>query len=327
MLERYTNNPIITADPNNKLYSKKVYNCTAIKYQAKYFMFLRGVGDDWISRIFLATSLDGLSFTINQEPVIAPEHDWEQRGCEDPRITFLNERFWLTYTAYDGTTARAAMASSNNLYDWEKHNLLFPELQYPQRENLPTDWSKAAAIFPEKINNHYFLLFGDNHIWSATSSNILDWQSNPTPVISARKGFFDAAYVEMGPAPIKTDKGWLILYHGVDQFSDKRTYRLGAALLSLDNPFDIIWRCTKPILEPSEPYEISGLSDLIPGGYATLRSLSDNDITDMSEKNILPKSVFCCGVIEANNSLRLYYAAADTRICTATVDLQTVFQS
>ena len=90
---------------------------------------------------------------------------------------------------------------------------------------------------------------------------------------------------------------------------------------------NVIWRCTKPILEPSKPYETIGLSDLIPGGYSTLRTLSDKDITDMNQKNILPKSVFCCGVVEEDNLLRLYYAVADTRICTASIDLQTIFQS
>jgi len=327
MLKRFADNPIIIPDPKNILYSKKVYNCTVIKHDSVYYMFFRGVGDDWISRIFLATSRDGLSFKINPEPVIVPEHSWEEQGCEDPRITYLNDKYWLTYTAFDGTTARAAIASSSNLYDWEKHNLIFPELIHPQRENLPSDWSKSAAIFPEKIKNQYLLLFGDNHIWSATSDNLIDWQSKSIPVISARKDYFDAAYVEMGPAPIKTDDGWLVLYHGIDQYSENRTYSLGAALLSFDNPLQVIWRCTRPILIPSEAYEVNGLSDLIPGGFATLRSLSDNDFNELSKKTLLPKSVFCCGAIKEENILRIYYAAADTRICTATIDLQTVFQS
>ncbi|MGD0284248.1 MAG: hypothetical protein ABSB12_01445 [Candidatus Saccharimonadales bacterium] len=327
MLERYAHNPIISPDPDNRLYCKKVYNCTIAKHEGEYFMFVRGVGDDWISRIFLAKSRDGLSFKINPKPVIAPEHDWERCGCEDPRITYLSGKYWLTYTAYDGTTARSAMASSRNLYDWEKHNLMFPKLEHPQRENLPTDWSKSAAIFPEKINGQYFLLFGDDHIWSATTNDILDWHFNPMPVISAREGFFDAAFVEMGPSPIKTEKGWLVLYHGIDQFSDNRTYCLGAALLSIDNPLKVIWRCSKPLLEPRESYETSGLSDLVQGGYSTLRKLSDSDIAQMSQKNTLPKSVFCCGVIAEDGLLKIYYAAADTRICMATIDLESVFQS
>jgi predicted GH43/DUF377 family glycosyl hydrolase len=192
---------------------------------------------------------------------------------------------------------------------------------------LPKDWSKAAAIFSEEVNNQYFLLFGDNHIWSASSDNILNWQSNSTPVISAREGYFDAAYVEMGPTPIKTVNGWLILYHGIDELSDKRTYCLGAALLSFDNPLEVIWRCRQPILEPNAEYEIIGLSDLVSGGYKTLQTMSENDIADMAAKHELPKSVFCCGAIEEGENIRLYYGAADTRICTATIDLPTIFQS
>jgi predicted GH43/DUF377 family glycosyl hydrolase len=327
MLKRYTNNPIISGDPESKWYPKKAYNGTVVKHDGIYYMLFRGVGEDWISRILLASSEDGINFKINPDPVIFPENPWEEKGCEDPRMVYVNDKYWTTYTAFDGTTGRAAIASSYDLHNWKKHSLMFPQIIHPQRENLPGDWSKAAAIVPEAVNGKYYLLFGDNHIWPAISDNLVHWQPISIPVLSPRKDFFDAAYLEMGAPPIRTEKGWLVLYHGIDNFSDKRIYRLGAALLNINDPMEVIWRCSKPILEPEEKYETIGYADLVPGGYQTLRSMSEADIYKMAENNLLPKSVFCCGAILENGLVRLYYGAGDTRICTATIDLETILSS
>jgi predicted GH43/DUF377 family glycosyl hydrolase len=327
MLERYPNNPIITPDPTSKLYSKKVYNGTAVKHAGIYYIFFRGVGDDWISRIFLATSSNGLDFEINPSPLISPETEWESKGCEDPRVTQIGDKFWMSYTAFDGITARSAIATSSNLYDWQKHGLIFPYLKHPQREDLPKEWHKSAALFPETFNSKYLLFFGDNHIWSASSDDLINWASKKQPIISPREGFFDAAYVEMGPPPIKTEKGWLVLYHGIDTFNESRAYRLGAVLLDSDNPLAITWRSKTPILEPTETYERVGLIDLVPGGYSSLRNMTDIDITNLANKNQLPTAVFCCGAIKEGNIIRIYYGAGDTRICAASVDLDTIFAS
>ena len=327
MLERYAHNPIVSPIPTNSLLSKKVYNSTALKHDDVYYLFFRGVGDDWISRIFLATSKDGLNFDIIKEPVISPDSDWDAKGCEDPRITHVGNKFWISYTAYDGTTARSAVASSDNLYDWTKHGFIFPEMSHPQREDLPNEWHKSAAMFPEKFNDKYLLLYGDNHIWSAGSTNLINWSPNHQPIISAREGFFDAAYVEMGPAPIKTNKGWLVIYHGIDKFDSNRSYRLGAALLDLNNPLAVIWRCKTAILEPTEIYERIGLIDLVPGGYSSLKHMTNFDIKQLADENRLPTAVFCCGAIKEGNLIRLYYGAGDTRICTASVDLDTIIAS
>jgi predicted GH43/DUF377 family glycosyl hydrolase len=327
MLKRYENNPILVPDPKHRYYSKKVYNSAVIFNDGIYHLFFRGVGDDWISRILQATSHDGVNFKILERPVIYPEHSWEEKGCEDPRITYINNRYWLSYTAFDGITARSALASSTNLVNWQKHSLIFPHLTHPRREQLPSEWHKSAAIFPEKCGGKYLLFFGDNHIWSARSDDLINWQTNPTPVLNPRKGFFDSAYIEMGPTPIKTDKGWLILYHGVDKFTQDRTYRLGAALVSIDNPKKVIWRCSKPILEPREDYESTGLVDILPGGFEALSKISNDYIEELAKKHQLPRTVFCCGAMKVNEAIKIYYGACDTRICLATIDLTTIFAS
>jgi predicted GH43/DUF377 family glycosyl hydrolase len=327
MLKRFKGNPIIEPGPDKKWFTKKAYNAAVISREGKYYLLFRGVADDWISRIMLAESSDGINFVIEPDPVIIPENEWEKMGCEDPRVIYLNGRYWVTYTAFDGKTARAAIASSTDMRHWEKHNLLFPNLAHPQRENLPGDWSKAAAIIPQLIDEHYLLLFGDNHIWSATSTNLINWTSSSVPIIGARPNYFDSAYVEMGPPPIRTDRGWLAFYNGINDFTEKRIYCIGAALLDLNNPLKVIWRCSKPIISPQELYEKVGFVDMVPGGYSSLKNMSVDDIDRLYDKNDLAEAVFCCGSVLEDANIRLYYGAADTRICTATVDLETIFNS
>jgi predicted GH43/DUF377 family glycosyl hydrolase len=239
-------------------------------------------------------------------------------------MVFIDGKYWTTYTAFDGETARAAIASSHDLHEWQKHNLMFPQLAHPQRENLPENWSKAAGIIPEIINGHYHALFGDNRIWSAISTNLIHWKPISNPVISARSDHFDSAYVEMGPAPIRIDRGWLVFYHGIDNFGPQRIYRLGAAVVSPEDPEEVVWRCSKPILEPQKKYETIGYTDLVPGGYQALRTMTETDIDKLADEHLLPEAVFCCGAVLEDDTVRLYYGAGDTRICTATIDLQSI---
>jgi len=326
MLLRSSDNPILVAQPEISWSSKKVYNCAVYLEDGVYRMLFRAVGDDWISRLGLAESGDGVHFNINPNPSMTPLEPWETNGCEDPRMVKIDGKYYVTYTAFDGITARAAMTSSTDFYNWSQRRQLFPNWSQPQRENLPTNWSKAAALFPTKFNDKYYMLLGDNHIWAALSSNLIDWEVE-NPMLSSREGYFDAAYVEMGPPPILTSRGWLVLYHGIDRFDNQRTYSLGAALFDTDNPFKLIWRCSSPILEPSEPYEVIGMIDIVDGGYATLKTLQMGDLAQLAAEHRLPKAIFCCGAILENDIVRLYYSGGDTVICTATVDLATIFNS
>jgi len=326
MLIRDSRNPVLVALPDLALCNKKVYNGAIYKDGDVYRMLFRAVGDDWISRLGLAESTDGISFRINPWPVLSPSSDQDSRGCEDPRMVKFDDKYYVTYTAFDGVTARAALTSSHDLYNWDERVLLFPDWHNVQRENLPGNWSKAAAIFPQKINDKYYLFFGDNHIWAASSSNLKDWQPSDNPILSAREGFFDSAYIEMGPPPILTPRGWLILYHGVNTFDSRRVYSLGAALAALDDPLKIIWRRSTPILEPTEPYEIMGMIDIVDGGYSTLKNVDMSYIENLAHENRLPKAIFCCGALLEGDTVRLYYGAADTVISTATIDLATIFE-
>lgn len=329
MLKRYEHNPILQARSDLPWCSIKVYNC-AISYNGnEYQMLFRGVGNDWISRIGYAESTNGIDFHLLPSPVLSPSYPWESHGCEDPRIVSIDNTYWITYTAFDGQTTRAALTSSLDLIHFGERKLLFPQWNQSAREGFPLDWSKAAAIFPQKINNQYYMFFGDSHIWLATSSNLTDWTPATEPVLSSRPGQFDGVYVEMGPPPILTDHGWLIIYHGIDQLGAQMTYRLGAALLERNNPAKVIWRSQKPILEPLEKHERVGFIDVIEGGFETLKKLTIEDLHQLSEQEKLPRAVFCCGAVSKENgqSIQIYYGAGDTVICVATIDLESIYRS
>lgn len=326
MLIRDSRNPVLVALPNSTWCNKKVYNCAIYKEGDTYRMLFRAVGDDWISRLGLAESADGISFTINPSPVFSPANKWDTKGCEDPRIVKLDGTYYVTYTAFDGVTARAALTSSRDLLNWNERIVLFRDWENIQRENLPANWSKSAAIFPKKINDKFYIFFGDNHIWAAVSDNLKDWHPLKSPILSAREGHFDSAYIEMGPPPILTSRGWLVLYHGVNTFDSQRIYSLGAALTDINDPLKVIWRRSTPILEPTEPYEVMGLIDIVDGGFNTLKNVDMSYIENLASENRLPKAIFCCGALLEGDTVRLYYGAADTVISTATINLATIFE-
>jgi predicted GH43/DUF377 family glycosyl hydrolase len=277
MLIRNSHNPILTARADLDWCTKKVYNCAVYKDGNTYRMLLRAVGNDWISRLGLAESTDGVHFVLQNSPVLSPENEWEVKGCEDPRMVRIDGTYYIGYTAFDGALARAAIVTSADIKQWSERRLLFPNLSREQRENLPAQWSKAAALFPEKIGDSYYLFFGDNHILPAKSPDLKDWTYIEQPVLTARADHFDSAYVE--------------------------------------------------ILTPTESYETIGMIDIIDGGYETLKSIRLEDIHQMAAENRLPKAIFCCGAVLEGEIVRLYYSGGDTVICTATVDLKTIFSS
>lgn len=326
MLLRSDVNPILSPDSGVAWRARKVYNPAVIKQGPLYKMFFRAVGEDWVSRIGSATSADGVKFQVADFPALQPKRPWEKMGCEDPRLTQIDKKYLLTYTAFDGVTARAAATTSRGLKRWGRRTLLLPGWQDNPRSDVTADWSKGAAIFPQIFGSKYYLLFGDSQIWAAASADLKRWQALPEPLLSRRPGYFDEGYVETGPPPILTERGWLVLYHGIDKTDATRTYYLGAALFDVNDPLKLIWRSSQPVMEPSEPYERAGLLDVIDGGFETLRGLSMIDMEALAHQHRLPRAVFCCGAILEGDEIRLYYGAGDTVICTASIDLDSLFK-
>ena len=342
MFIRSKNNPIIKPNEKNSWRSGKTYNPGVVFEDGIYHLFYRAVGQAWVSEIGYGKSEDGENFACGLKPALKPEEDFEKDGIEDPRITKIKNTYYLTYNAYDGDTARLCLATSSDLKNWSRRGPMFPAWEAGTAKSFTVSWDsaqqnsehknkwvKSGAIFPQIIKRKYWMLFGDRNIWLANSKDGLKWKPNYEPLIEPRKGnYFDSVHVETGPPPIKTNKGWLALYHGIDK---NRAYRLGYLLLDLNNPAKIIYRAEKSIFEPKETYELNGIADIFPGGLAAMEKLSkeelDKYIKKAKNEDVLPGVIFCCGAVLVDGKLKIYYGGADTVVCTAKAKLDDILNS
>jgi beta-1,2-mannosidase len=229
------------------------------------------------SRLGLAISHDGLHFERMKVPVFYPKEDsmkiyeWEG-GVEDPRVVEREDGiYFMTYTAYDGTTARLCLANSSDLIHWKKLGTVLTG-------GHVNTWSKSGAIISkqvderivaQKINGKYWMYFGDTDLYLATSDDLIRWQpveenGKLKPVLQPRKGYFDSRLVESGPYALQTDNGIVLLYNGMNHDTEgdtaiaKGAYCAGQALFDANDPTKLIDRLEKNFLRPDKPYEISG---------------------------------------------------------------------
>jgi len=318
---RSENNPILRPNKAHPWESQKVYNCGTVYKNNQYHLFYRAVGFDpnWHSSIGYAVSDDGINFKRFGKPLLSSESEFEKKGLEDPRATKIGNIYYMSYTAYDGNSARLFLVTSKDLKIWKRHGKMISNWDFEkaggfiinwdpaqQTEIAKKEWCKAGGIFPELIDNKYWMIFGDRNLWLASSDDGVRWVPIWKPFVKPRKDCFDSAHVEMGPPPVRTDRGWLILYHGVDW---EVVYRLGFLLLDLKDPTRILYRSEKSIFSPKELYELKSEIDLLPG-------------TTKIDKN--PKVIFCCGAASVGNDLRIYYGAGDSFICTAVAKLDKI---
>ncbi|MCK5114737.1 MAG: glycoside hydrolase family 130 protein [Phycisphaerae bacterium] len=234
-----------------------------------------------MSHLRIARSTDGKNFKFDSAPAIFPSTKYEAYGCEDARITLIDGRYYITYTAVSGCGVTVAMVSTDDFVNFERHGLIFPPYQ------------KDVVLFPEKVRSMYVARhrpykseFNPACIWTAYSPDLQCWGHHemtlaPTP------GTWEAQRVGAGAAPIKTDAGWLEIYHAAD---DNSKYHLGVMLSDLEHPEKIISRATNPILAPEADYELKG---------------------------VFGNCVFSNGlVVDDDAAVTVYYGAAD-RICAA----------
>ncbi len=241
-----------------------------------------------ISHLRIARSQDGRRFTIDPAPAIRPETLNEEFGVEDPRITRIGEEFYINYTAVSRRGITTALAITEDFRDFRRLGIIFaPE-------------NRDVTIFPERIEGRYICyhrpsagIVGNSAIWLARSDDLLQWGDHAWVCGPRGADGWDSLKIGGGAVPIRTDHGWLAIYHGVD--GDQR-YCLGAFLADLNHPERIIARSSRPILEPREPYERTGFFGQV---------------------------VFTCGVIaDPGGRVIIYYGAADECIAAAetTVD-------
>jgi beta-1,2-mannobiose phosphorylase / 1,2-beta-oligomannan phosphorylase len=280
--------------------SRNIYNMATIREDGVTYMLYRGEDKSeepgkCTGRIGLATSKDGVHFERPAKPMIVPEHDFEKRGVEDPRLVKVKDTYYLTYTSWDGDKARLCLATSKDMNNWEKLGPLFPD--FPPTNN----WTKSGAILPEKIKDglfkdKYVMYFGDTNIWMAFSDDLIHWQPLATPVIKTRGDHFDSNLVEPGPPPFYTKDGIMLIYNGNGgDGGEHKDYNTGAVLFDKNDPTKIIARTEKPILSPTEEWEKHGYIDNV---------------------------VFAEGMTVQDGKVNLYYGGADHFIGLAVIDLK-----
>lgn len=292
-LHRWEGNPILTIE-DIPFRCNTVFNGSPIKIDDRYFILLRVEGQQGYSYFALARSSDGYHFDVDPEPVLLPAREgpfakFETRGLEDPRITTLEGVHYVLYTAASEFGTRIAIARTEDF------------MQYERLALISEPGNKDGVLFPEKIRGKYARLdrpIGSHNfgcIWLSYSDDLIHWGRHQC-VIEPRPGFWDADRIGASVPPIKTERGWLEIYHGFKMTSSGPIYRIGTVLLDLENPANVIARCKEAILSPREKYERVG------------------DVNNI---------VFACGaILETDNELKIYYGGADTCLCVATTHLE-----
>lgn len=303
-LVRIPENPILEPNPTNDWEHDGAFNGCVALVNGTYHMVYRAFSSPkdqsgvhmQVSTVGYATSTDGIHFSEHRK-IIEPTEEWEKYGCEDPRITYMDGKFYIFYTAlstypFSAYGIKLAVATTTDFEHFEKHP-------------VTTFNSKAMALFPEKINGKMAALLTihtdlppakisyvefdrEQDIWSPVFWT--DWYNNANEhVLHLLRDMRDQ--VELGAPPIKTDAGWIIIYSYIYNYlSDDKKFGIEAFLVDKDNPRKILGRTKEPLLMPEDKYEKEG---------------------------IIPNIVFPSGAVVIGEKLFVYYGAADTRVAVA----------
>lgn len=292
VIRRYEKNPILTK--HDVPYPvETVHNAGVVKHKGTYVMLFRSHLRNGRSIIGLAESADGVHFAVRPEPFITPAREepfaaYEAYGVEDPRICAMEGRYLITYSAYSRHGVRVALAETTDFERLERISLI-----------TQADY-RNVVIFPEKVNGRYARLDRPHSeispwsIWISYSPDLVHW-GDAKVVIKPMTYHWDEMKVGPGATPIKTEKGWLNIFHGVFQTMDGAVYRLGAALHDLRDPSRVLGVADDWVLQPEDPWEISGYVHNV---------------------------VFCCGAVaEDDGTVKIYWGGADSVVCVGTASI------
>ncbi len=311
-LKRFYNNPIITPDRNSEWQSQGTFNPAALYDDGKVHLLFRAVGMNGMSCFGYASTKDGFNIDeVSSEPAYLPRKEFEGistapsrrsdifrsgggwGGCEDPKLTAIDNRVYLTYVAFNGYAPPRVALSSIGRNDFLQQKWNWTE---PQLISAPGVVNKSGCIMPEKIKGKYVT-------FHRVFPNILiDYRDElcfnngkwleATHQIPIRPHMWDSRKLSVGATPIKTSDGWLVIYHAVDD-RDSTRYKIGAMILDLEDPSKVLYRTSNPILEPDEHYE----NDWKPG------------------------IAYPCGAVVLKDELFVYYGGGDKFVCCATAQL------
>jgi predicted GH43/DUF377 family glycosyl hydrolase len=264
-----------------------VHNAAVVKHHGEYVMLFRSHLRTGRSIIGLARSTDGFHFTAEPQPFLVPDRQGpfaahEEFGVEDPRVTRIGDEYVITYSAYSRNGVRVALAKTKDFIRLEKVCMI-TEADY-----------RNVVIFPETFNGLYARLDRPHSgiapwsIWISYSPDLRFWGKSEL-VMKPEPYHWDEMKIGPGAPPIRTDEGWLSIYHGVFQTMAGSVYRLGVALHDLKDPAKILGVGDSWILQPEDPWELTGYVHNV---------------------------VFTCGAVpEADGIVRIYWGGADTVMC------------
>jgi predicted GH43/DUF377 family glycosyl hydrolase len=325
---------IVLSKTNKKFENEGVLNPAVIKVNNTIHLFYRAVSEGNHSSIGYCKMSSPLVIDFRKDsPLLFPEHEYELKGMEDPRIVEIEGVYYMSYTAFDGVNALGALATSTDLINWEKKGIIVPQITYEEfkhysksnfklsekyirfnlyrktfesKEDNLFIWDKNLILFPRKINNKFcFLHRIKPDIQIVVEINDLKdltdefWHHYfkvfKKFVIMSPKFFHEMSYIGSGCPPIETSEGWLLIYHGVSDSTEGYVYSACAALLDLEDPKKEISRLPYPLFSPVEIWELKG-----------------------EVNNVC----FPTGTILDNDNLYIYYGAADERIAVAMISLK-----
>jgi len=310
VLERSSRNPILK--PTEHFWeTQATFNPGAVALDGKVHLIYRAIGNDDLSVFGYSESKDGHTISYRSpRPIYFAPASFEVRnpglprylspsgggygGCEDPRATFIEGKIYITYTSWNGYEAPRVALTSISVEDFLRKNWNWGRSVLI---SSPGQTNKNWVIFPEKINGKFAILH------SITPEILIDYFDNldfdgrtfikSQHTAPFRKGAWDSRVRGVGPPPLKTKDGWLVIYHAIDE-KDPGRYKIGAMLLDLKNPEKILYRSSAPILAPDEIYENEGYKSGI---------------------------IYSCGATIIDDTLLVYYGGADTVGCVASANL------
>jgi predicted GH43/DUF377 family glycosyl hydrolase len=314
-----------------------VLNPATIKVNGKIHLYYRAVAKGNYSSIGYCRFDSAIKLIERYDsPILTPHFDYENHGIEDPRISKIDETYYLTFTAYDGLNAIGAYAISNDLTHFEKKGLLLPKITYKEFVRLAGSlvplnekyqrfndhggvtekfgkpiyvWDKNLVFFPRRINGKLHFLHRikpDIQMVAVHELEELDtefWQNyflhfNDFILLKSRFKH-EVSYIGGGCPPIETEHGWLLIYHGVSDTINGYIYSVCVALLDIDNPLIELARLPYPLFKPEMDWEKVGYVNNV---------------------------CFPTGTVVDNNELYIFYGAADEHVACASVNLPELLQ-
>ena len=311
VVKRSHHNPILFPDKNHYWEASAVFNMSVIKNGKMFYGVYRAISatdrmrkPEQISIIGVGKSKDGRHFG-EREQFITPQEEWEKYGCEDPRVTFFEGNYYIFYTAlskypFEASGIKVAMAVSKDLKKIKERHLVTPFN------------AKAMTLFPERVNGKITVILSVNTDMPPAKIGIAQvdkieelWNSKfwegwykeiDKHVIDFKRSPYD--HIEVGATPVKTSHGWIFVYSHIQNYFERsnldRIFGVEAVILDLNNPLKILGRTSGPMFAPRESYELLGH---------------------------VPDVIFPTGAIIKENTLFIYYGAADMTTCLAHVNL------